>query len=509
MNHSRFFIHFRKDAFSALPTTMQVIVLNQPKSHAGFYRALNGFVESHYADISKLCGALNYDFCFLPYTLEKMKNSMGQALLDAIRYCHPDAAELSDSLEDSVGFNLADFVADDDRDDLLPGLICYAGEELDESDRYAFFYREFPDTIRKALILGNLTLDDFFAFLDDFIRLVEILRLGYDVNQTRNVLYSISYDAYEDNEELIQTDDSLFGALPDKIESGPIDKAEPSINYDVCLPEKSLPKDFHQRKSKDATDDDVQQEPSLHRDRLGSTSRMCLNRIQKKPKPPLVGKTFSKVGAAIGGLVNGLLAKVSSPSVMSLAAASSMFSDRVDTNYADLNFSDEVKDKLKKFKVLAQELINNGVEGWLLEKLLRPTRQLSRLHIHGVRIFLTDYNNLEIEMGPLPKTVFFFYLRHPEGVRFRDLRKYRDELWQIYGLLNTKEDQAKAQKSIDELVDSTTNRINEKVNAIQKAFVTKFDAELAKHYYITGQRASAKKIILDRSLVTWDGILKP
>ena len=344
MNHSRFFIHFRKDAFSALPTTMQVIVLNQPKSHAGFYRALNGFVESHYADISKLCGALNYDFCFLPHTFEKLKDVMGQSFVDAMRYCHPDTPDMSDSLDVSEEFNLSDFVADDDGRDLLPGLICYAGEALDMTDRYTFFYQAFPDSIRKALILGNLTLDDFFAFLSDFIRFIESLGLeGHlvlpqsfenDIYANQYVDHSvIEYDADWDDKVLGKVDDMFSLDFSDEEEESiPSDKAEPSINYDVCLPEKSLPKDFHQRKSKDATDDDVQKEPSLHRDRLGSTSRMCLNRIQKKTKPPLVGKTFSKVGAAIGGLVNGLLAKVSSPSVMSLAAASSIFSDRVDTN---------------------------------------------------------------------------------------------------------------------------------------------------------------------------------
>lgn len=523
MNNCRFLIHFRKDTFSALPSTTQVIVLNQPKSHAGFYRALNSFVESHYAVFSKLCEELNYDFCFFPHTFEKLKDVMGQSFIDAIRYCHPDAPEMSDFLVASEEFNLSEFISDDDGDYLLPGLICYAGDEFDMSDRYTFFYQALPDSVRKALILGNLALDDFSGFLSDFIRLVESLGLEgqevlsasfeskHDIDANQSTDHSvIECDTDWDDEVLSPTGNKFsLDYFDEEEESIPLDKAESSINNGVCLPEQSLPQAFHQRKSKDTPDDDAQKVRSLNKARLRSPHRMCLNRSQSEPAIPLVGKTFSKVGAAIGGLVNGLLAKVSSPSVMSLAAASSMFSDRTDTNFADLNFSDEVKDKLIKFKALAQELINNGIEGWLLEKLLRPTRQLSRLHIHGVRIFLTDYNNLEIEMGPLPKTVFFFYLRHPEGVRFRDLRKHRDELWRIYGLLNTKEDQAKAQKSIDELVDSTTNRINEKVNAIQKAFVTKFDAELAKYYYITGQRATAKKIILDRSLVTWDGILKP
>ena len=310
--------------------------------------------------------------------------------------------------------------------------------------------------------------------------------------------YSISYDDlpcqydFDEDESVLDRD------------SKQKEEENLSVDGDACIQryEPTEPQ-LNKPPLPDAVDNKICKQKS-DRHRPLSPSGICLN---KKPLIPLISKKLSKVGAAIGGLVEGVLATVSKPSVLSLAAASSMFSDRADSNFADFHFTDEVKDKLIKFKALALELIKNGVEGWLLEKLLRPSRQLSRLHIHGVRIFLTDYNNMEIEMGPLPKTVFFFYLRHPEGVRFRDLRKYRDELWEIYGILNTKEDQAKAQKSIDELIDSSKNRINEKVNAVQKAFVTRFDPELAKNYYITGKRAMPKKIILDRSLVTWDGVL--
>lgn len=519
MKTNQLFIHFRKNTFSALPANTQVILFNQPKLNAEFYLALNSFVESHFSDISNLCKAHNYDFCFLPHTLEKWKNTMGQELLDAIRYFHPDASEVSDSLDDSMKFNLSDFVSDDDGAELHPGLICYAGEKFDAPDRYTFFYLEFPDSIRKALILNNLTTDEFSGFLTDFIRFVKVLR-----HEEHDIFYSsldACYDEESDQESVVlhtlqQNTDTDFD-FPNQIddfsleclikeESKPKKEAEPSENKDSCISQSEC-EQYPLAEDKTQSDAEKKNENKKEGGRFGSSSmsRICLNK--KAVAPPLISKTLSKVGAAIGGLVDGMLASVSMPSFLSLATASAMFSDRADSNFADLHFSDEVKDKLIKFKVLAIELIKNGVEGWLLEKLLRPSRQLSRLHIHGVRIFLTDYNNMEIEMGPLPKTVFFFYLRHPEGVRFRDLRKYRDELWKIYGVLNTKEDQVKAQKSIDELIDSSKNRINEKVNAVQKAFVTRFDPELAKNYYITGKRAMPKKIILDRSLVTWDGVL--
>ena len=57
------------------------------------------------------------------------------------------------------------------------------------------------------------------------------------------------------------------------------------------------------------------------------------------------------------------------------------------------------------------------------------------------------------------------------------------------------------EQSIDDLVDSTGNSINEKCSRIRAAFVSRFSDDLAKNYYITGYSGQAKYIPLDRSLV--------
>ena len=63
---------------------------------------------------------------------------------------------------------------------------------------------------------------------------------------------------------------------------------------------------------------------------------------------------------------------------------------------------------------------------------------------------LPDFNNLEIELGPLPKTVFIFLLRHPEGVLFKDLRPHSKELKEIYTKVGNRLDMDQIEKSIKE-----------------------------------------------------------
>ena len=130
---------------------------------------------------------------------------------------------------------------------------------------------------------------------------------------------------------------------------------------------------------------------------------------------------------------------------------------------------------------------------------------LSRLHIsYDYRIFLTDYNNLEIKMTPLPKALFLLFLRHPEGIVFKCLPDYREELKEIYLKMKPAGWTSAVEQSIDALTDPFGNSINEKCARIREAFVRHFAEHLAENYFITGKRGEPKKITLPRELVIWD-----
>lgn len=138
----------------------------------------------------------------------------------------------------------------------------------------------------------------------------------------------------------------------------------------------------------------------------------------------------------------------------------------------------------------------------LYDCLSKTSSTISRLVIdEQYRIFLPDYNNIEIEMGPLPKTVFIFLLKHPEGVLFKSLKPHIKELKEIYTKVGNRLDTEQIDKSIKELTDPRSNSINEKCSRIKEAFISKIDDLIAKNYYVTGNRSSNKGIQLDRSLV--------
>ena len=134
----------------------------------------------------------------------------------------------------------------------------------------------------------------------------------------------------------------------------------------------------------------------------------------------------------------------------------------------------------------------------------QPTQKLSRLLIRNNRIFLPDYNNLEIKMTPMAKAVYFLFLRHPEGIVFKYLPDYRDELRKIYASVSRYDDKDHMERSIMDVTDPMKNTINENTSRIRRAFVEQFDESLARNYFITGERGEAKKVALPRHLVVWE-----
>ena len=73
------------------------------------------------------------------------------------------------------------------------------------------------------------------------------------------------------------------------------------------------------------------------------------------------------------------------------------------------------------------------------------------------RILLPDRFGMEIRLRPLVKTVFLLFLRHPEGIRFGNLRDYRQELMDLYQGITRRGDLRQIAESVDRLVDPKDN----------------------------------------------------
>lgn len=131
-------------------------------------------------------------------------------------------------------------------------------------------------------------------------------------------------------------------------------------------------------------------------------------------------------------------------------------------------------------------------------------KRLSKLVIRkNGELYLEDYN-ITLDLTPLQKTVYLFFLRHPEGILFKDLAGFRPELESIYRKLSNRTSPATIKASLDDLVNPFHNSMSEKCSRIKEAFLRLFRKDLAEHYYVSGGRLTRKQILLDRKLVVFE-----
>ena len=158
------------------------------------------------------------------------------------------------------------------------------------------------------------------------------------------------------------------------------------------------------------------------------------------------------------------------------------------------NSPEEVAEQVR---VLAEQLQRAGRRDLLLRAIGAPLLEelrieaarakLSRLVVtKDYRIILTDYDNKEVELTPVHKAVYLLFLAHPEGIEFKRLRDYRDELARYYMATARLMDKEAIMESVDMLVDPLNNSINEKCSRIKKMFMDMMDEYTASYYIISG-----------------------
>lgn len=165
------------------------------------------------------------------------------------------------------------------------------------------------------------------------------------------------------------------------------------------------------------------------------------------------------------------------------------------------------------------DLILSALGVPLLEELrIEAARgKLSRLLItRNWQFILLDYDRKEIEMQPVHKAVYLLFLAHPEGIVFKHLSDYREELLRYYKATARFMEIEKIEESVDRLINPLDNAINEKCSRIKKIFSELMDEYSASYYIISSHTRKQvtgssriwyerlKIVILPRELVMFE-----
>lgn len=134
------------------------------------------------------------------------------------------------------------------------------------------------------------------------------------------------------------------------------------------------------------------------------------------------------------------------------------------------------------------DLLLQTIGAPLLERLRieAARKELSPLRItHDHRFILTKISK-EVELTPVHKALYMLFLRHEEGIEFKHLSEYRDELLELYQKISNRVSSDTINETINRLTDPLDNAINEKCSRIKTAFATHLDEYSLRYYIISG-----------------------
>ena len=126
-----------------------------------------------------------------------------------------------------------------------------------------------------------------------------------------------------------------------------------------------------------------------------------------------------------------------------------------------------------------------------------------RVLVNGdMKIVLPDYDELEIEMTALSRTLYILFMKHRKqggnGIVLKDMDEYRDEIMDIYGLVKPGANEERVARSVANLCNPLSESLNQTISRINRCIKNVItDEELAKVYCITGKRGRVYGIKLD------------
>ena len=179
-------------------------------------------------------------------------------------------------------------------------------------------------------------------------------------------------------------------------------------------------------------------------------------------------------------------------------------------NIADLD--DETKRIIEEFEIKLSELKDSGqlllVVPILKEILNQQTQKIdlenvSTLEINEQNKIWLPYFKKEVEMSHLTKSIYFLFLKYPEGISLKELQGYKKELFEIYKAVSNQLNHDKMVKSVEDVLDLETKSIYTHLSRIKSSYYKIMDQSYAYNYIVSGSGEQNRKVLLSPKSVHW------
>lgn len=178
---------------------------------------------------------------------------------------------------------------------------------------------------------------------------------------------------------------------------------------------------------------------------------------------------------------------------------------------------------MQLYEMDRRDLILKAIGVPMLELLRTDAAQptLSRLIITADYELFLERGMKPIPLDPIHRSVYIFFLYHPEGIEFKQLPDYREELLSIYKKVASRIDEEKIEETVARLTNPLDNAMNEKCSRIKSFFAPLMDEYQLTYYIISSHTTKIvsgsshvwfrrlKLITLPRELVVWISCPRP
>lgn len=130
-------------------------------------------------------------------------------------------------------------------------------------------------------------------------------------------------------------------------------------------------------------------------------------------------------------------------------------------------------------------------------------KSISKIEIDQQNKIKLLYFKKEVELSHLTKSIYFLFLKHPEGINLKVLGNFKKELLTIYTSVSNQLDYDKMSKSVDDVVNIETKAIYTHLSRIKSAYYKIMDASFANYYIVSGSGAEDRMVLLDTFSITW------
>lgn len=152
------------------------------------------------------------------------------------------------------------------------------------------------------------------------------------------------------------------------------------------------------------------------------------------------------------------------------------------------------------------EMINEIVKGKLSISPKRPSKVVIN---NDLKIILPEYNEVEIRLTPLLRSIYILFLLHPEGIVLKHINDYHKEIEEIYLFIKPNGNDRLMKASIKDICNPVGDSLRQKlskINRIIKSVV--LNPQLADSYTINGDRGQKYNIEIAPNLRIYPNWLK-